>query len=385
MAMRAARRTRQAGRTAATAAAAGALATCALAACAAKRIPASEPPAPGEREPVAAAAESAVDAVVARVNGLPVHASCIAHQAAAARARAGAAPAATAEARRRQALDECLGFELLAQEAAARRLAGDPAVQEARRTAAVSRLIELEIDDKVQTAAGFPPAFAARVLERNRWRMHREDYRASAFARFLVPASEPTDGPVDRAARAAAERVAAALADQRGLFPDHLMAKARELAGGQPLQEGSAELSDAARLVRPYSEALFAIPEIGRTSQPVRTEWGWDVILWTGQLPPRDISEAALAAELFPDSRLAYFTAWSKSVGRNVRVQINPEAVALLDRHFAEEPASPSEGQRGAPGPAAPPASPALRAPAPAPATPTTPTASPTPAPEGRP
>lgn len=333
------------------------------AACGEKRLPASPPRAPGADEPLPARAESADDAVVAQVNGLPVYASCVAHQAAAA---TGAAAGASAEARRRQALDECIGFELLAQEAAARRLRDDAAVNEAQRKAAVSRLIELEIDDKVQSPAGFPPAFTARVLQSNRWRMHRVDYRASAFVRYTVPEQAPAGSPADVAAQAAAERLAAALADERGLYPPHLFAKAHEVAQGAPLEEGTFKLTDADRLVPSYAQALFTIPEIGRTSKAVRTQWGWDVLLWTEQLPPRDISEAELAAELFPDSRLAYFTAWAKATGRNVQVRINPEATQLLARLAAEptpgappSPASPA----AAPAPA-PAASPALPAPA---------------------
>lgn len=294
-----------------------------------------EPPDPGEaaqRAPLPATPETADDAVVAQVNGLPVYASCVAHQAAAARAAAR-----SVEERRRQALDECIGFELLAQEAGARQMRVDPAVAEAQRRAAVSRLIELEIDEKIQSPAGFPPAFNARVLERNRWRLHRVDYRGSAFARFTVPERDAAGSPADVAAAAAAERLAAALATARGLYPSHFFAKAREVAQGAPLEEGRVKLTDADRLVPSYAQALFTIPEIGSISRPVRTQWGWDVLLWTEQLPPRDISEEQLAAELFPDSRLAYFTAWSKSVGRNVQVKVSPQAGELLARLASED------------------------------------------------
>jgi hypothetical protein len=317
--------------------------------------PRPPPATPAEAElgqPLPAAPESADDAVVARVDGLPVYASCVAHQAAAALAREAALPpphpVRSVEERRRQALEECIGFELLAQEAAARRLRDDD-VEEARRRAAVSRLIEQEIDEKIQSPAGLPPAFTARVLERNRWRLHRVDYRASVFARFTVPEREAAGSPADQAARAAAERLAAALADERGLYPSHLFAAARAAAQGAPLEEGNVKLTDADRLVPSYARALFDIPEIGRISQPVRTQWGWDVLLWTEQLPPRDISEAELAAELFPDSRLAYFAAWSKAAGRGVAVQLNPQAGELLARLASEEVAAPPEGQPSAP------------------------------------
>lgn len=362
----------------------------ALAACGASEAPApAEPaegapvaatPAAGKTSPMGTAAST--DTIVARVNGLPVYASCVEHQAANAIADApGSAPDA-----RRAALDECIGFELLAQEAAARKLAGAPEVAEARRTAAVNRLVELEIDDKIQTAAQLPPAFSARILERNRWRMHRVDYRASAFARFKVPESEPAGSPADLAARDAAERLAQALAGERGLFRNHLSAAAHELAQGQPLEEGFLDVTDAARLVPAYSNALFSIPEIGRTSPAIRTQWGWDVVLWTKDLPPRDISEAELAEELFPETRLAYFTAWSKAVGKNIKVQLHPDAVQLLSRHVEETETGPP-GAAAAPGAGTSPASPELpssAAPSPVAPSPTSPTAPASPA-EARP
>ncbi len=278
----------------------------------------------GRASPMGAAASA--DYVVATVDGAPVYASCVAAQA----AQKTAGPADAAELRR-VALDECIGFELLAREAARRRLGAARDVAEARRAAAVNRLVELEIDDKIQTPAQLPAPFWARILERNRWRMHRVDYRASAFIRFSVSENAPADGPEDRAAKAAADRLAAALAGERGLFRNHLQAKAAEVAQGQRFEDGAIDVKDADRLVPPYSKALFSLSEIGTTSQPVRTQWGWDVVLWTKDLPPREISEAQLAEELFPDTRLAYFTAWSKATGRGVAVQVNPDAGRILE------------------------------------------------------
>jgi hypothetical protein len=132
------------------------------------------------------------------------------------------------------------------------------------------------------------------------------------------------------------------------------------------------DLTDAARLVPSYSAALFSIPEIGRTSSALRTQWGWDVVLWTKDLPPRDISEAELSDELFPEMRLAYFNAWSKAAGKGVKVQVSPDAAQLLGRHVDEhEPGAPSAAPSSLISPSAP-------------TSPTSP-ASPPPSPEARP
>lgn len=280
--------------------------------------PAPVPRTSTEPIPATAAQGSAPDLVVARVAGLPVYGSCVAAQA--------SLHVGDDAARRRAGLDDCIAFELLAQEAARRQLADSPQVLEARKEAATNRLVELEIDDKIRTVADLPAALTTRVLERNRWRLEREEYRGSFFVRFPVAKNEPAGGPADLAARAAAERVAAALADERGLFPDHVKEKARALAGSQPMEDGTAELADRARLVPAYSNALFAIAEVGSTSPAVRTDWGWDVILWTKTLAPRTITREQLAQELFPELRQAYFVSWSKRIGA-AAVEVFPDAL----------------------------------------------------------
>lgn len=279
------------------------------------------PPPRVANEPIAATPSSrgAPDVVVAQVGGLPIYGSCVAAQA--------AQHPGDEAARRRAGLDDCIAFELLAQEAARRQLADLPEVREARKQAATNRLVELEIDDKIRTAADLPTSLTARVLERNSWRLERVEYRGSFFVRFPVAKTEPAGGPADLAARAAAERVAAALASERGMFPDHVKEKARALAAGQPMEDGQAELSDRARLVPAYSDALFAIPERGSTSPAVRTDWGWDIILWTKELPSRTITREQLAQELFPELRQAYFVSWSKRVGGATAVEVFPEAL----------------------------------------------------------
>lgn len=284
----------------------------------------AEPPAPPSRtraEPIAAtpAQRGEPDRVVAQVSGLPIYGSCVAAQA--------ALHTGDDAARRRAGLEDCIAFELLAQEAARRQLADLPEVHQARKQAAANRLVELEIDEKIHSAADLPESLTARVLERNRWRLEREEYRGSFFVRFPVAKTEPVGGPADLAARAAAERVATALASERGLFPDHVKEKARALAGLQPMEDGNAELADRARLVPAYSNALFAIAEVGSTSPAVRTDWGWDVILWTKQLAPRTITREQLAAELFPELRQAYFVGWSKRIGGAIPIEVFPDAL----------------------------------------------------------
>lgn len=290
--------------------------------CTADRVP-PPPPASAPATVSPSTPESVGDSVVARINGQPVYASCVAHQARAAQA---ASPSASFDEIRRHSMDECIGFELLAQRAATYAMA--PAVLDARKVAAVRRLIESEFELPSGRPKDLPPAFSARVLERNRWRMQRVEYRASFFVRFTV--AKNAGVAADRAAHDVALRVAEQLAGQRGMFPEHVTAVARRVSGSQPMEQGTADLADPQRLVKPYSDALFSIAEIGSTSAPVRTEWGWDVILWTDKLPARDITADQLAIELFDEMRLGYFAVWSKSIGKGTAVNVNADAFARL-------------------------------------------------------
>jgi hypothetical protein len=92
-------------------------------------------------------------------------------------------------------------------------------------------------------------------------------------------------------------------------------------------------MADAARLVKPYSDALFALPAIGDVTPPTRTSWGWDIILFTEQLPPRDITEAELRAELFPGLRQSYFVYWVNTIAKGLRAKavVSDSVNALLD------------------------------------------------------
>lgn len=285
------------------------------------------PPAPaGAPEPLASPAARPGDVVVATVDGRPVWGSCVAAQV------ARGAPA------RRAALDECIDFELLARAAEARGLAGDPEVREAARAALVSRLVETAFEDRYRAPADLGE-LVDRVVDRYRDQMDKPELRASAFARIEVPEGAPPEA--DAAARALAERIAGALAGETGLFPVHLreaadrLAAADRSAAGAGLRVTHGDFRAATRegLVPPYAEALYAIPEVGRIAAPVRTAWGWDVILLTERIAPRVYTREEIAAEVFPDVRRQHFQRWVNGLARSlgVRVELDAARIARLD------------------------------------------------------
>lgn len=268
---------------------------------------------------LAAPRASADDVEVARVDGRPIWGSCVTAQV--------ARGAATREA----ALDECIQFELLARAAEQRGLAADPMVADATRRALVSREIALHFEDRTQTPAALGDRMTKWLAE-NSWRMHRPDLRASSYARINVPKDSSPE--VEAEAKALADKIAAALRGETGLFPADVKATAQRIVMGSKLVLDATEANAMPRenMDVPYGDALYAIPEVGRVGGPVRTRWGWDVILWTGGLPPREFTQDQIAAEVYPELRRAAFQAWVNDLVRalGVRIHVEPELLTRL-------------------------------------------------------
>ncbi|HMG21264.1 MAG TPA: hypothetical protein VK607_08115, partial [Kofleriaceae bacterium] len=260
---------------------------------------------------------------------ITVWASCVA-------AQGRTIAAGNAGERRAAALDQCIAFELLAQVAEACGLAAVPEVGDAARTAAVNRLVELEFEQRYRGPADLAPQLDA-VIKANEWRLHVPELRGSTFARFVVAKDAPAE--VEARAHAAADQLAGELASRTGLFGVHLGDAARRIAAttGAALETADFRLASRPEMVAPYADALFAIPEVGRTSPAFRTQWGWDVVLWTGGAAARERSRGELADELFPEVRRRHFQRWVTQLAKQlgVAIAIDAAAVARLDTEAA--------------------------------------------------
>jgi hypothetical protein len=249
---------------------------------------------------------NAADVVVASVNGKPVYGSCVAKQ---------AARGAT----RRDALDQCVGFELLAQQA--ERYAADPEVTLATHTAMVSELVERDYEAKFQQPADFG-AFWDQIIGKNKQHLVHGEARASADARIPVPKGAPVED--DAKAMAIAGEVAAALANERGLMAPHLQAIATRVVADRTKLDFQVvpPYLDNGGLADEYAKPLFAIPEVGRTTGPVRTPWGWDIILLTELIPAAHPSEAELVNTALPDVKRSYFPLWVTQLGQKLGLSV---------------------------------------------------------------
>lgn len=260
---------------------------------------------------------------------ITVWASCIA-------AQARTLATGSDDDRRAAAKDQCIAFELLAQLAEACGLAAAPEVVEAARAAGVNRVVEIEFEQHTRTPADLAPQVDA-MMKANAWRMHVLELRASTFARFVVPKDAPAE--LDARARALAERLAAELAGQTGLFGVHLADAAKRIAQGSGIELSTSDFRPAHHddLVESYAAALYAIPEVGRASPAFRTPWGWDVVLWTGGVEARERSRDEVVSELFPELRRRQFQRWVTQLGKQlgIHIEIDEATVARLDTEGA--------------------------------------------------
>jgi hypothetical protein len=300
--------------------------TLALAACGDAAPP--RPTATAQAVPsLAATGASPDDVVVARVDERPVWGSCVAAQAAAERVDA------------RTALQQCIDLELAAQEAERRGLARDPDVGEALKQALASRFVEREFTQKFRSVADLPPAVVEPVFKKNAWRMHRDEYRGSFFARIELGEAEKGT-PTDVAAGEAAQKAYAALATRTGLFPHDVETALREAAGPNLKVIGGtadpATFGPSSRLQAYYHEPLFRIPAIGQVAPPVRGAYGWDIILFTTRIEPLERTREEVLAELWPALRLRHFMQWSAEAGKG-RVQPYAYDDATLQRLLGGE------------------------------------------------
>jgi peptidyl-prolyl cis-trans isomerase C len=302
--------------------AAAILALCAAAACGDDGEPAGTP----ARETVEVEVVADGRTVVAEVNGRPVFDDCVAAQ-----ARGHGLDA-------RAALDECIDFELLAQEAEKRGFAGHPEAREVQRREAVRRLLITDFEANHDGPEDVPMSV---VLETWRKpvvhsRYNHPEYRFCHYVRAPVPQNAERGGPEDRAAEAAIRRVHKILAAAEPLSRKRFGELIHENAEGYAFEVSDKQYNTPrkGRSDEDFARALFEIPHLKAVSKPVRTRWGWDVILLTRISPSRrqKVEEVAdeIRAAIFVQWRERAFMEWSKALSRNRHTDVPTDWASRL-------------------------------------------------------
>jgi len=323
------------------------VAACAWA-CGGDSAPPSGAPAPS----AGVVAEAGGRIVVATVDGRPIYDDCVAAQ-----ARALALTA-------RQALEQCIDFELLAARAESDGLAAHADVVAAGKRESVRALLAREFEPGFDGPEDVETAHLEKVWKRPAvfYRYNHPEYRLSYFVRVKLPENEPRGTEADRKAEAVAQTIYRAL-DGLKLERDEFRSLARKAAGGVTLvYNENAYPASRDRTDPGYADALFNIETVNTVSPPAKTRWGWDVILLTGINPAQSHSfeqaEPSLRKQVFPSARERAFESWLAALK-------NKRAIEVYDGRL---PAGGAMAGLG-PGPGSP-ASPAAPIAAPAPAAP---------------
>jgi hypothetical protein len=230
----------------------------------------------------------------------------------------------------RAALDECIGFELLAQEAEAQGMASHPDAVDAQKREAVRRLITADFEANRDSWEDVPMQIVREVWKdpTARSKYDHPEYRWCVYARAPLDRKADPASPGAVAAEASARRIHRALAG-RALT----MAEFFELVEANRGEDAIQVLRQPYNTPRKglagenFARALFEIPAVGNVSNPTRTRWGWDIILLTRITEERhsrleDVADD-IRRRVFPAWRARAFLQWTAelSEGHEIRVE----------------------------------------------------------------
>lgn len=272
-------------------------------------------------ERVAASAEGEI--VVAEVNGRPVFASCVSVQ------------AATYDIPVREALQQCIDFELLAQEAERRGYGADDDLAELRKRESVRAMLGGEFEPSFDGPEDVPQAEIEQLWSSKlpgqggyvRDMYNHEEYRRTEYVLVKYPGMgkreiAPRDSPSDLRAREVAQQFYDLVKDTPLMLRDDFYRAADEVAADNP----DVKVDRAGKTyatprkhgaVEPFAAAAFSM-QVGDIHPPVRSQFGYFVIMLVGVLPEKHVSLAEATPELrekiYEPSRAKAFLRWADAL-----------------------------------------------------------------------
>ncbi len=334
-------------------------------------------PSPAEWLP--ARAKAPPHTILATVNGTPVTTDCVVPLMTAQSPQQESAvtkPAASTKNEvpgltSQQALDRCIDFALLAENAMQKGLDTHPDVLRTAKTEMVRQLIDQYFAKPTSDPNNIDKAIYQEVYDQIQKRSHgayfrHPEYRQTFYVR--VPVASPKEDtktknnsktkPVEAAslpvinskadflARKLAWKIYNAAKDSQPTTKEDLGALAKQIAGEKPVE---AEFIERPRsitgLVSSYANTAFALQKTGQISKPVKTPWGWDIILLTQIIPARDdsASDPAAIKELYDSTpvhsgaRIEAYHRWYKEIFTNLNLPIARDDTLLATMTITEQ------------------------------------------------
>lgn len=269
--------------------------------------------------------------VIAEVNGEKIYDEDVARQA---RARGLSA---------REALDELVAAELLAQEARRRGLADDPDVIEARRRERVRVLTERDFVPTFDGPEDVPQAALDSAWKNPAVRNYYQHEQVQKIVYLRVPA-ENVGAAEEDAARRLAEAIHAHLVAKPPRDQEEFGHLADEIAGpaGVKLRKAAGQTRRKGDTVEEFAAAAFSLTQAGTFTAPFRTKWGWDIIYLVELVParnvPREEAEKEIREKIFADTRRLAFVRWAEGLAAGYRIVRAPDWEGWLERIAVEAP-----------------------------------------------
>jgi parvulin-like peptidyl-prolyl isomerase len=227
----------------------------------------------------------------------------------------------------RTALRRLQAERLLAREAARRGMQMEWAVAEVERKAAVQALLQRVADEAVVTDEEVQAAYASQ-----RERFEKPELRAAVH--LLAKVGPKADAATSAAARAAVERLRPMLAGAEDLDGFVRTYKRVAVEGVDIICERLPSLPREGRLVKPFADAMFSIPQPGMVPAPVSTSFGWHVIRVVEIVPAAKTALpdalAVLREELLLERRKKRVSELLATLAKTYPVQLSGDAVQSL-------------------------------------------------------
>jgi len=273
----------------------------------------------------------AEDPVVARVNGEPIFASCVTTQ-------------ANAHALSPQkAVQECIDFELLAQEAEKANTASDPEVQTRAKRELVRSFITARYP--LHSASDIPQDLVRRLWEKSKVpRYIHPELRNIIFCRIELDRSIGPDDERYQRAQTFLNGIYEKLRSRSDLKKADLFTPCNDdhkAAGIDKLELLTFHLYPASRYQAEFRNVVFSSLHAGELVAPLHTIYGWDLILITEVKPAINGTLAEHEDELrnvlfenpvFEGERDKLFAKWYDPIAKTHTIQVHPEFLVDTSR-----------------------------------------------------